>query len=414
MNLKQEFSEKSWRDVVQWAMVLGIVTERYVECLLIIFLSVFLLLRERTFYLSKKSILFLITISFVSVVNICLVDYPLLKFIQQMFFISIFTISYGNLFHIVVNDTGELFRKYLRVMVWVAWGAVLQFVVWLITKYDIFSFIYGEESFREEAFRLHSIIDEPGFMVSLMLPAVSALVFSREIREYIGFLGGFAIFFAYVFSFATIGYFMLGLIFIVWLIRLLMSLSVKKLLFFTVLIAIIIGCFETLINDPDDKYNLKTKIVDTFENIFSDNPYDFESLNTSTYALLSNLWVANNAPSRIFGTGLGTHQYNYEFSEYLPTEKITSVIGKEELNSTDAYSIGVRVFSEFGWVGLVAIILWFIKFLYPRNIVNLGVAFYLVAMFLRGGHYFRYGFVFFIFLYIYSSIRKELLVQCES
>ena len=414
MNLKLEFNEKSWRDVVQWAMVLGIVTERYVECLLIICLSAFLFLRERTFYLSKKSILFLVTIFLVSVVNIRLVDYPLSKLIQQMFFISIFTISYGNLFHIVVSDTGELFRKYLRVMVWVAWGAILQFVVWAITKFDIFAFIYGVERFREEAFRLHSIIDEPGFMVSLMLPAVVALVFSREIREYIGFLGGFAILFAYVFSFATIGYFMLGLIFIVWIIRFLVSLSVKKILFFTALIAITIGCVEILINDQEDKYYLKTKIVDTFENIFSDDPYDFESLNSSTYALLSNLWVARNAPHRFMGTGLGTHQYNYEFSEYLPSEKVIATIGKDELNATDAYSIGVRVFSEFGWVGLVAIILWFIKFLYPRNIVNLGVAFYLVAMFLRGGHYFRYGFVFFIFLYIYSSARKELLVQCES
>jgi hypothetical protein len=123
----------------------------------------------------------------------------------------------------------------------------------------------------------------------------------------------------------------------------------------------------------------------------------YEDMNASTYALLVNKWVAANAPSRIFGTGLGTHEQSYK---KLYNNNTYQLYG---LNSEDGYSLYNRIFSEFGYVGLVSLFVFLIIFLNTKNIINLSVLFFIIAVIIRGGHYTLYGTVMFFYLYYLTS-----------
>ena len=138
------------------------------------------------------------------------------------------------------------------------------------------------------------------------------------------------------------------------------------------------------------------KISDTFTAFKNVDPGMFEVLNLSSYATLSNLWVSFNAPNRIIGTGIGTHSESYsriyksDFSHY-------------GLNQHDAYSILIRVFSEFGFIGISILFLFLYRLFNRLNIINISILPYLLAHLIRGGHYTINGMFFFCMLYYLTS-----------
>lgn len=136
-----------------------------------------------------------------------------------------------------------------------------------------------------------------------------------------------------------------------------------------------------------------------------------EEANFSTYAFLTNLTVAQEAPYRICGTGLGTHRDSYGrvYPEY--KSGMGSLYG---LNRDDAYSFGIRVFSEFGWIGLIIVLFFYYKWFNINNVYNFMALGYLVNAFITGGHYTNRGLILFIFLYYFTRkkrISKTIISQ---
>ena len=143
----------------------------------------------------------------------------------------------------------------------------------------------------------------------------------------------------------------------------------------------------------------KAMVIKTSESInaFSDfEPEYFEVLNFSTYALLTNLWVANEAPCRLTGTGLGTHEINYEMG-------YQSDFVFYGLNKTDAYSLFTRLYSEFGIIGVFLVVYLLLKYRNIDNPINVAILVVFIAYFIRGGYYFIYGVVFYAYLFYYTS-----------
>ena len=128
---------------------------------------------------------------------------------------------------------------------------------------------------------------------------------------------------------------------------------------------------------------------------------ELEKLNISSYALLSNLYVATISPSRFLGTGLGTHEQNYNLS-------YRSSFYEYGLNKKDAYSILIRIFSEFGYIGIILLFLFLIKYFNMKNPINIACLFTIIQYMIRGGHYTLYGTVFIFFLYFYSSKKYNV------
>ena len=62
-----------------------------------------------------------------------------------------------------------------------------------------------------------------------------------------------------------------------------------------------------------------------------------------------------------------------------------------------------RLYYELGVVGIFLFVFFLYKCHDRKNIINACVFFALLTVTFRGGHYTRYGTIFFLFLYYYTS-----------
>ena len=144
---------------------------------------------------------------------------------------------------------------------------------------------------------------------------------------------------------------------------------------------------------------IQEKITQTLSMVEYAEPEDFEHLNTSSYVILTNYWIAFNAPCRILGTGLGTHAQNYE-------RMYKSDFGGYGLNKDDAYSMFARLYSEFGVLGLCLYAFFLIRYYNKDNIISLCLIVFFISYLIKGGHYMLYGTAFFHIVYYFISPYK--------
>ena len=155
-------------------------------------------------------------------------------------------------------------------------------------------------------------------------------------------------------------------------------------------------------NRKEDLFSgISMRIGDVISGFKDLDPQSLELLNLSSYATMTNVWVAINADNRITGTGLGTHEQNYE-SKYQSDFKYYG------LNKQEGYALGNRLYSEFGLVGIMLFVLFLFKYHKKDEIINICAFFVILTLIFRGGHYTRYGTVFFFYLYYYSSKIKNI------
>ena len=91
-----------------------------------------------------------------------------------------------------------------------------------------------------------------------------------------------------------------------------------KILFFSFIIFFVSLCFSSDRIGPSNTENnsalqdIILKIDETVDGLSNISPKEIELLNMSSYATLMNVYIALNAPTRLIGTGLGTHPNSYE------------------------------------------------------------------------------------------------------
>ena len=140
------------------------------------------------------------------------------------------------------------------------------------------------------------------------------------------------------------------------------------------------------------------RVQDTTDILLSlDDLNKLEETNASTYAWATNFYVARHAPSRLTGTGLGTHQQNYH-SVYKNSNAYSY-----GLNAEEGYSLLNRIFSEFGYIGLVLYLFFMVRHLDRKDVISFSLFFYILSAFLRGGNYLIAGVIFFHYFYIISK-----------
>lgn len=150
----------------------------------------------------------------------------------------------------------------------------------------------------------------------------------------------------------------------------------------------------------------------------SSNPteYDYTTNDLSGFALISNMLVAREGllRSNYFGTGLNTHENTYD-------DVISSLFYKSqiiyELNKRDAGSLIIRLVSEFGVPGLLALgfFLLHYKLIHPHDYSTLRVindiCFVVLIMYsARNGSYLSVVFWLFSAIYVYSyKMARDLI-----
>lgn len=391
-------------------ILLGIILGRYAEFVIsTIVLILFFFSKKKIPNLTKKTLVILIIIFIWSIISITINQYEISKFFQQFLLLGNLALAYSYILIFYKNKIHFIFIKYINIMYIVAILGILQFIIYFVFKIDILFFnLEGLKSSSNGSniIRVSSILNEPGYLGTSLSPIIAYIIFNKN-YFFKNKIKSINFFICYFLTFASISYTILALILLT---KFLLSLTKKIRIIIVSFLLISIFFFKVYnsIKVYDGRIEdgffsaIYLKLNETLVGSNSKQVDTFEDFNASTYALLVNKWVASNAPSRIFGTGLGTHQQNYY---KLYTNNAYELYG---LNSEDGYSLYNRIFSEFGYVGLFFLFLFLYKYLNTKNIINLSVLFFLLSIVLRGGHYTLYGTVFFFYIYYLTSQKKTI------
>lgn len=383
----------------------GVIGGRFIEPLTVIIISGYYLSKNKEIKCSSTIIYSFLILFVYGLLSSLYNHYSLYKLIQQCFVLLILFLSYDIIFKSLKGNVDYIFSKYLNIAYYVSVLGVFQLSVSVLFHFNIFFFISGISTLT----RTTSLFIEPGFLGQFLIPAFVAIIFSKDFRNEYKFKS-IIIVICYILSFSAIAYFIallaaLGKIYAKYNSKLAKIGSIIIILLIIVIMwSLMKANYQSSTSTRLGQINVK--IVETQQMFSIANPDEFSEINLSSFALASNLYVARNAPCRILGTGLGSHESNYNKVYQGSSFNIT-------LNTADGYSIFIRIFSEFGYIGLFAYLFWIYKKLNSKNIINMSVFFFLISILLRGGHYYLYGIVFFHFLYFYTSKKRMMTVKSK-
>lgn len=358
-------------DIAEYILVFGL-TLFFDKELICAVLSLLVLGRSKCLiYINWKFLLLFSVIFSYAIFTTVSNSYGQNKTVQQTFLIGVFFQVYYSVFLGFRDRLPSVFAKYLNVS-------------YFMSVYALVFFVLGRH-------RANSWLIEPSYFAMLITPATAYYVLYSSFRN----VRTIVIVMANLLSFSTASVAILCVIFFC---KYVIKKNIIYKCLFVLLSMVLISSSYILQNVENEAImDINMKIDESVTALSYTDISNLESLNASTYALFANWNVAIQAPNRFLGTGLGTHEQSYEL--------IYPWTGFElwGLNATDAYSLFVRILSEFGIVGISIFILFLINHFNRNNAINVSVLFVILYDLLRGGHYVLYGTVFFVFLYYYTS-----------
>lgn len=345
--------------------------------------------------------------------------------IKQFFGLIIFSISLFSFVSVNRDRIINIVQTYYKLVIFVSSISIIQLLIFIILRIslvplDILSRnVTGGRSLVPEIFgiipRAVGLSSEPASFAIMTLPgvyiALLVLIGKSSTLRIHNRTFAWIILIGIVLSFSIVGY--LGLI----------------LCFFSIFTKDIGGGFARKISIvlflvgaiySISQTNLMLK-VNTLPTMFTNiSNYQYTSTDLSGFALASNVAVAHEGlkKSNYFGTGLNTHQNTYDDVIYEIFDKSQIIM---ELNKKDGGSLFIRLTSEFGIPGILALLIFFIHFRLGRNyqssalkLINGMCLVILITYCIRSGGYLSVNFLLFIALYYYSFtlIRKKSSTIC--
>jgi len=303
--------------------------------------------------------------------------------ISQLLGITIISTYYYNF--IPVYEKEQIITVYLKMSVWIAAIGIIFFFL----------------NINVNDGRLQSIFKEPAHYAIAVVPACYYLL---KTKKHLSFA---IVFGSLILSQSSIGYMGCALMFI------LPNISSKRIKYIVITIPVLVITFFVVYNNFSF---LKLRVDDTVETLNAVNNGKFKPYtNQSSYALLSNAYIANkNIQDHPFGSGLGSH-YHMHTQVYLkkmrpPPYLVT--LKSEKINAPDAASLFLRLLSEMGIIGFILIV--YLIFLSSKSFTSnnyyfaQGIVIYLLLKLFRDGHYFPPELFFFIWMVYYTLKKKNI------
>ncbi len=385
----------SLRSLVVWGTLIALFSEaaRYkagIDIKAFYFVMLFntvVLLSLAQFVVNKPLVIFYTYLAFSGLVSITAGTNTFWAFSEQFLGITFTSLYFYNFFRFEHFEFRRLFLLYTRLAYYVCWIGILMVPfqrAFLLTKY----------------FRAHSVLTEPAQFVMIVMPAayyfLEATIFHGRHR-----VESTIVLLSIVLADSGVGY--IGLLLVL---TFLIARSRHKLLLITIPLILVLGISGLRWLSQ----NFRLRFDDTVKAVAEVN---LANANTSTYALISNAFVAARVlqESPFLGNGLGSHSRSHD--KYLPDVPGLSGFSAENqmLNKEEASSMFLRAASDLGIVGLclVGIFLWKFRLSTPdeAGTINAAVLIYLILKLLRAGHYFPPEFFFFVFVYVFSYLHKQ-------
>lgn len=359
--------------------------------------------------IDKKFIVVLLVIFFISLIKTQLNSYPITPTVKQLVGILISSIPYYLIIKINKYNVVEVFSIYLKTCYIICFLGILQELTYLI-----FHIEYHYQ------YKVTSIVSEPSHLAITLAPAfffaINKLFFKSD-TTLISRKGAWLIFITWLLTMSAVA--MLGVIASIIIIALnkynILSIRVKaSQVAYMAVATLVLGLslYTIYVKLPFIKY----RVDDTWSVINPERTRKIGNVNLSTYTLYSNFQVTLEAlkVNPLFGSGLGTHSYNYDkFIDKVYNFETLSY-RQTEFNKDDANSLMLRLLSELGLFGL----LLFLIFLYTHNIrspsnsgsqlitelwlINNGCLLFFIMRLLRFGNYSVLGFFLFLFLFYFT------------
>lgn len=299
------------------------------------------------------------------------------QFLKQFVGITISILYFYYFFKLQDNQVDRVFRSYARMAYWVC---IVGLVIWGISCVATGEFV-----------RLQSITTEPAHFCTLVLPAyywyAYCYISSRKHGIEVAIFTA-----AIVLSGSSLGYLSVAFGMV------LLGSRRKKLILF---VPLVVGGLLSLTYFASPYFRLR--IDDT---ILATTSNDVSQANISTYALISNLIVTENVfeENPFLGNGLGSHVISHgRYIDKVPGVEVFIDQGMENFNSTEAASLALRVISELGVVGFLAILSFLIRFRVSgtgdRAAISNGILVCFFLKLIRDGVYFPPEQFFFAFIY---------------
>ncbi len=349
----------------------------------VLFFNTAILIYINRYKLTPANIFLLVAILFHGIISFAYLKIPFRLFISQFIGITLVSTYFYNVLKYIGIE--EMFEYYVKIAFYVS---ILGLIMYLL---DIS--IWDKE-------RLHSILPEPSFYIYLTVPAT---IYFYKTKSFIK-LGIMLI--SLILAKSSLGYFAVILYFGMEFIGL-------KQLKYSLLSLPLIILFVIFLSKNEEVMLRFNDTADSI-NIFKNKKLN-ESINISSYALLSNTYVSvTNFIQHPFGTGLGSYTYIYdEIIKEIKIPKYIKTLKLDRINNQDADSLLLRMLSDFGVFGIVLIL--YILTVYYRpfktdnvyNIIANGIFIYLILKLIRSGHYFSVEFYFFLWTYI--LVKKEAI-----
>lgn len=334
----------------------------------------------------KYIVFVLFLISLHGILAFTLYSIPIILFIKQIIGITITVVYFYNIFSRYRLE--RLFSIYLKL-------ALITCVIGIL--------FYPTGLLDGEPDRLDGLMSEPSKFVVVLIPALFYFIKKKK------YLFAAILLLGFILAKSS-----LGIIAIILMI-LILVLRTKTLKYVGITLISIVVIFSILMKEEQ----FQERVDSTLENL---NVFETKSfphgVNISSYALLKNAYITfNNFKDHPLGTGLGSYGYQHDiYLKDLNLPEFIHILGLEDLNKDDANSMFLRITSDFGLFGLIAIFgfLWLGIYAKIRNYdsekkaICLGMFIYFLIKFIRMGHYFPEEMYFFLFMFLYTLPKTKI------
>ena len=359
----------------------------------VIFINSYILLKRQSYKASKKILTIFSYLTVVALVNIFQGYNSLSLFLMQLIGIAFVSLYYYN-FILFVGDFRMLMNIYIKVSYYIALIGLALFLFQLL--------YYG--SVR----RLESVMNEPAHYVVLIMPAFYIL-FWRYVKFKENKKEMYVLLFSIFFAASSVGF--IGLVLVYVLGRKITLSSIVKTIF-------VPSIFMVLLYNYNE--HVRLRVFDTFKTLTT---LSVEGTNLSTYALVSNVYIAsrNFFDHTLMGSGLGSYRMVHELyvNDIEGIESLTQWgNGYEEMNKNDAGSLFLRILAEHGLIGIILLFIFLNKnrkkLDAERKLISNALLVLILLKLFREVHYFSPDIWFFLTMFYFLRFYNLEHINTQS